>query len=117
MSAVKGTHKFQIVKTVLEVIYALTWVATIFAVITAALTYPGQQAALIGAGIIGGAIVFSTVLILTICTVDSRNLLSDIYALNLSEVEAYEREAKNSVVDVGESSKYDKDIVEFPKAA
>ena len=87
MSKVKGTHKFQVVKTLLEVIYGLTWVFALFAIVFYFKDNQTKEAALVCAAILGGTVVFTTVLILTISTIDSRNLLSDIYALNLADDE------------------------------
>ena len=91
MTIAKGTHKFKLVKNILEVIYGLTWVAALFVVVFTFYTQPMQTAAITSAAVIGGTIVFTTILILTISTVDTRNLLADIYALNAAGVDADEK--------------------------
>ena len=124
MPVAKGTHKFQVVRSLFEVIYALSWLAAIFVVILSFNIYPTKTAAIITAGVIGSVIVLTTMLILTISTVDTRNLLADIYALNVAEVEAYENDIEKEIEQeirdskvFNEESKYDVEIAEFPKAA
>jgi len=120
MPVAKGIQKFQIIKSVFEVIYALSWVVSLFVVILSFNSYPIQTAAIISAGVIGANIALTAILILTISAVDTRNFLSDIYALNVAEVEAYEKEIEKEIKEspiFNEESKYDVEIAEFPKAA
>ena len=120
MPVAKGTHKFQVIKSVFEVIYAVSWVIALFVVILSFNAYPTQTAAIISAGVISGTLALTAILIMTISTVDTRNFLSDIYALNIAEVEAFEKEIEKEIKDTkvfSEESKYDVEISEFPKAA
>ncbi len=120
MPVAKGIHKFQIIKGVFEILYALIWAAALFLVILSFNAYPTQTAVIISAGVVGSTLALTAILIMTISTVDSRNFLSDIYALNIAEVEAYEREVEKEIKDsptFSEESKYDVEIAEFPRAA
>ena len=87
MPKIKGTHKFQVIRTLLEIIYGLSWVAALFIIVMYFKSDPTMQGALVCAGILAITIVSTTILILTISTIDSRNLLADIYALNSADTD------------------------------
>ncbi len=121
MSQAKATHKFRIVTTLLEVVYGLAWVGVIASVVGYFMLYPQEQAVLLSAATVGAAIFVTTVLILTISIVDTRNILADIYALNIAEAEARIKETNDNEIndekEFSEETKYDVEISEFPRAA
>jgi len=95
-------NKFNVVKTTLEVIYGLTWaIAIVSAVIVLLIdSYSGEEKILISAGIIGGTIMCTTMILLTVCAIESRNFLAELYVNSQKDRNLDRNEIKNNLNSV-----------------